>query len=98
MVLRRSQPSRLGHRSRPTAKGFGTRRASPPEGPRMAGGRVLGAGRRTIHVPSWLGGPLALCSRTLLLVARGPPGEAGRQGGASTVLCAPRGVTRRRGG
>src|SRR5829696_8622414 len=50
-VLGRSHPSRLGHRSRPTAQGSGKRRASPRESPRVAGGRVLGAGRGTVDAP-----------------------------------------------
>src|SRR5215212_5287939 len=55
----------------------------------------LGAGRGQIDAPLLLGGALALCSRTPLLVARGLHGAVGRQGGARAVLRAPRGGTRR---
>src|SRR5215203_6491588 len=97
-VLGRSHPSRLGHRSRPTAQGSGKRRASPRESPRVAGGRVLGAGRGTVDAPLWLGGALAPCGRRPLLVAGGLlPGGAGRQGAASTELRAPGRVTCRPG-
>ena len=48
----------------------------------LAGECVLGAGRGEIDAPLCLGGSLALCSRTPLLVARGLHGVVGRQGGA----------------
>ena len=41
-------------------------RASPREGPGLAGERLLGACRATMDAPHWIGGPLALCSRTPL--------------------------------